>query len=246
MAPWAKCLIHHIPDPAPGRVHGTEVPILSRLLEWLLYDHTACIALTPWSDMDKGFSSSALHTSFQNGQVRQMANKRHLEILREGHLSWHKWRKRNPYILPNLRGADCHGLLFNNFNFSYTDFQSSCLLGANLSNSRFSGCDFRSANLVDTNFRSSDLRDTGFIRANLSNADLSNCRLHRAVFRDARLNGSIFIKAQLYETVFVRCDLSSCIGLDAVDHQGPSVLDAGTILRDPLIFCCTLERDIAI
>jgi uncharacterized protein YjbI with pentapeptide repeats len=158
-----------------------------------------------------------------------MANKEHLEILREGYLSWHKWRKSNPYISPNLRGTDFRGSSFRNYNFSHTDFQSSCLSGVDVSKSKLPGCGFRTTDLRGSNLTDSYMQDAKFIRADLSDADLRGCCLHRAVFRDTKLDGSIFTGAQLYQTIFVRCNLSSCIGLDAVRHEGPSVLDIKTI-----------------
>jgi hypothetical protein len=161
--------------------------------------------------------------------VLPMVTKSHIDALKEGHLSWHKWRKRNPYIRPNLSNVVLDGKTFHNYDFSYTNFEASSLRGVNAHNCYFYGCNFRTSNLMDTEFKGSDLRDANFIRANLTNDDLTNCRLHRTTFRDAKLNKAILTGTKMYETMFVRCDLSSCIGLDSVSHIGPSVLDFNTI-----------------
>ncbi|MFL5284828.1 MAG: pentapeptide repeat-containing protein [Rhodopila sp.] len=89
--------------------------------------------------------------------VRQMANKKHFEVLKEGHLAWHKWRKQNPHIRPNLRGIDMRGSTLNNYDFSNADFESSIFSGGVLSRCRLSGCNFRTANLAGAKFENSDL-----------------------------------------------------------------------------------------
>lgn len=35
-----------------------------------------------------------------------MANEEHVALLRKGVNAWNKWRKENPEVLPNIRGAN--------------------------------------------------------------------------------------------------------------------------------------------
>lgn len=50
-----------------------------------------------------------------------MANKKHLEILRQGVEKWNKWRKNNPDVKPDLSGANLKGLDLKKADFNGTD-----------------------------------------------------------------------------------------------------------------------------
>ena len=69
-----------------------------------------------------------------------MANRRHLAILRQGVETWNEWKKENPKIKPNLRGA-------------------------NLSKKDLAGADFTNADIRSTNFTGANLRGAKFCRA---------------------------------------------------------------------------------
>jgi hypothetical protein len=79
-----------------------------------------------------------------------MANKEHLEILKQGVDVWNKWRKDNPDVVPDLSGAT--------------------LIGANLSRYNLSGVNLRGANLIDA-----DLIDADLTFADLRGAILWGC-----------------------------------------------------------------------
>ena len=50
-------------------------------------------------------------------EVRTMANPEHVEILKEGVEAWNQWRKDNPGVRPDLRGAAVqpHFFLFRGY-----------------------------------------------------------------------------------------------------------------------------------
>jgi len=47
-----------------------------------------------------------------------MANEKHLSILMQGLEAWNQWRRENPKIKPNLKGADLSGSSLDWFDFS--------------------------------------------------------------------------------------------------------------------------------
>lgn len=66
--------------------------------------------------------------------------------------------------------------------------------------------------------------------AALRGADLRGLFLYNAVFAHVRLAGADFTGAHLRDTVFLDCsDLDRAVGLDQVEHDGPSCLDARTL-----------------
>ncbi len=83
-----------------------------------------------------------------------MANKDHLAILKKGVDSWNEWRRRNPYINPDLSeadltraklsGADLRGAIF-----SRADFTGAIFSRADLTGARLSGADLSGANLKE-------------------------------------------------------------------------------------------------
>jgi hypothetical protein len=62
-------------------------------------------------------------------------------------------------------------------------------------------------------------------------ADLSGADLSEANLKDALLDDANFETATVGSTIFGDIDLSSCRGLDPVDHDGPSTLGVDTIIR---------------
>ena len=130
-----------------------------------------------------------------------MANREHLQILKEGVKAWNAWRSQHLAVVPDLSGGD------------------------------FRGTVLRYANLKDANLSGADLRDTNLRHANLGRARLDHARLYRAYFSNTRLLETSFAGAVLYETVFADVDLSSAKFLDTCVHKGPSVVDHRTLDR---------------
>jgi hypothetical protein len=97
---------------------------------------------------------------------------------------------------------------------------------ADLSEANLSGIeDLSGAVLTGANLKGVDLREANLVGANLSHVLLGDAKFERAIV------GS---------TVFGGVDLSSCSGLDSVEHVGPSSVGVDTIIlskgRIPEIF----------
>jgi len=166
----------------------------------------------------------------------------------------------------NLNGANLSHAFVREANFSQAN-----LLAANLRNANFSHANMGDANLMVANFGGSDLSGANLSKANLTRAQLSGVRLRRADLSGARLTGAHLIKSNLVEakfvgadligtdlsgaslgiTVFANSDLSSVIGLESVDHRGPSHISMDTFIlsegKIPEVFlrgCGLSEADI--
>jgi uncharacterized protein YjbI with pentapeptide repeats len=69
-----------------------------------------------------------------------MANELHLALLKQGVEIWNKWRKENPDIKPNLRGAD-----FRQKDLSGANFSGVYIQGTNFTNTLLKNAEFKGA-----------------------------------------------------------------------------------------------------
>lgn len=178
--------------------------------------------------------------------IRTMANLEHELILRQGVKEWNKWRKNNFNIWPdlsnthfryenfifadfsyvNFSGVDLRNSNLTNSNLSHANFRDVKLNSANLSNTNLSQADFDHAILDSTNFSDADLSGAKLKDANLRNADLHGTNLRGAILNHANIQHAI-----CSNTVFAAIDLSETIGLDTVQHVGPSTLGMDTYFK---------------
>ena len=143
-----------------------------------------------------------------------MASWKHLKILKQGVKIWNKWRKENPDVRPNLRGAD----------LSYTNLIRANLTRANLIEVRLSGNNLRDANLSRASLLFADLSGTSLRRTNLRGAELGFAQLRGAIVADTNFEG-----AGLMETVLSDIDLSQAIGLEKCRQYGETTVDHRTL-----------------
>ena len=145
----------------------------------------------------------------------------------------------------NLNGASLSGAFVKGANLSQAN-----LLAANLRNANFSHANFSDANLMVTNLGKADLSGVNLSKTNLTKARLSGVSLRRAdlsgtrltktnltksdlteaKFIGADLSGTDFSETRMGITVFANSDLSKAIGLESVDHRGPSHISIDTFI----------------
>jgi hypothetical protein len=138
-----------------------------------------------------------------------MANKEHLEILKQGVEVWNRWREENPGTRPDLRGADLHEAYL-----SRVDLRGAHLRGAHLNGAHLGGADLREANLRKTDLCEANLRE-----ANLSRAELNLAALNGAALNGAHLIKSHLVEAKLRKAVLSEADLSGA-DLGGADLSG--------------------------
>lgn len=153
-----------------------------------------------------------------------MPIKGHIELLKQGAATWNQWRKDDPGIIPNLRGANLIGEKLIGANLTYADLADADLSGANLTGASFFG-----ARLTGTDLRRVVLVDANFIVADLREANLSGANLYMAILRWTALNEANFSEVVIGGTIFSAVDLSGVKGLDSVTHVGPSSIGVDTL-----------------
>lgn len=179
---------------------------------------------------------------------------RHLQILLNGVEAWNEWRDKNPFVRPYLitrgdldevlSGMDLRGVNFSDTFLGSAHLRGSDLRGANLQNAHlvygdlaaadFGGADLSMANLhgammPGARFRASRLNQANLTNAGLWEADFRKAELIRTDFTDAGLVDANFSQATLMDTIFGANDLSSVIGLERINHRGPSVIGIETV-----------------
>lgn len=107
--------------------------------------------------------------------------------------------------------------------------------GDSLIEADLSGAGLSDAFLSEAVLHGANLSKATLSGANLKWADLSGANLSRAALNEANLNGADLSGADLTDAVFVGTIIVSCptlhlaIGLDKINHLGPSFLDARTL-----------------
>jgi uncharacterized protein YjbI with pentapeptide repeats len=185
-----------------------------------------------------------------------MANPEHLEILRKGVVTWNQWRQEHPQTLPDLSNADrtpipLGGADLSNADLSGANLRDANLNGANLNGVNLTGAFLLANSLVEAKLRNADLsgaiiKGAAALGADLAGANLSYAEVTATNFCGANFSGALlreavfcaveffktdFRNARLFHTVFADTDLSEAIGLDSVNHIGPSSIGIDTFLR---------------
>lgn len=175
-----------------------------------------------------------------------MANRNHLEILRQGVAVWNDWRKSNPKVKPDLSDLDLSGINFSGADFTDTKFaqtifKKATLNHVNFSRSIFVKTDFSGASIAFCRFVRNILHGVSFENANLNHTilfrgwwnriKLRNADLYGTVFRDCMGTRIDFSQAVLMSTVFANVNFTGWTGLESAQHAGPSTIGTDTLYR---------------
>jgi hypothetical protein len=120
-----------------------------------------------------------------------------------------------------LARVDLTSADLSNADLSLANLRSARLFGASLTRTNLTGANLAGADLVQANLAGADLT-----QANLAGADVAQANLTAAKLREADLSGT-----NLQETVLSNVDLSVCVGLEKLEHYGPSTIDYRTLQR---------------
>jgi uncharacterized protein YjbI with pentapeptide repeats len=129
-----------------------------------------------------------------------MANKKHLDMIKSGHIRWNDWRKNNRNIIPDLSDVDLSNIgTLMDFNLVEANFKGANLEGLMVVGTFLMGANFEGANLIEI-----DLSE-----ANLNQANLSHVRLDRAQLESTNLVGVTLNYANLSNANLKECNLSA-------------------------------------
>jgi uncharacterized protein YjbI with pentapeptide repeats len=121
----------------------------------------------------------------------------------------------------DLAKADLLGAIFTGADLTGADLSGANLAGANLVGARLTGAHLTGAYLYEANLVEADLAG-----ANLAGANLVGANLVEADLAGATLTGAIIDR-----TIFAGVDLTTVLGLDAIQHRGPSTIGIDTLYR---------------
>jgi pentapeptide repeat protein/TIR domain-containing protein len=130
----------------------------------------------------------------------------------------------------NLAGADLFGAVCY-----HTDLRGANLTRANLKGAYLADTDLRDANLTDAlmlvvSLDSADLSGANLANANLTGAYLAEARLTGANLSFTNLQSTHLTAARMAFTILADCpSLHEALGLDEVEHRGPSSIDLTTL-----------------
>jgi TIR domain/Pentapeptide repeats (8 copies) len=94
-----------------------------------------------------------------------------------------------------------------------------------------SNTDLSWANLFGAYLRGADLTEATLVGTQFSTADLAGAQLIGAHFSGAHLAGAHFHEAGIGWTILGNVDLSTALGLETVQHHGPSTIGIDTLYR---------------
>jgi uncharacterized protein YjbI with pentapeptide repeats len=135
-------------------------------------------------------------------EVIRMANKKHLDLMKQGGKIWNRWRETSGEKEPDLSGANLRGADLRNVDSSWVN-----LMEANLQEAKLAWANLRRANLRKANLRQAILREANLSWSNLSWANLREAYLRRANLRKADLSWANLKEANLREADLRETDL---------------------------------------
>ena len=142
--------------------------------------------------------------SIASGASIAMANKEHLEILKQGVSVWNSWRAKYPGIKPDLSMGKLIGADMSDMELSGATMRQADLNNANLSRAYLNEADLSEANLNWTNLRGAylhraNLQKVKCIGAYLIDADLSRAHIEESDLSKANLRGAYMLETNLRE-----------------------------------------------
>jgi hypothetical protein len=136
----------------------------------------------------------------------------------------------------NLTEANFTGARLTAADFTETELLSANFVRAHAEAASFVGASLKSvrldgAFLKGTNFTKTILGGTVLSHADLVSANFTAADLNTIEMIGTKLEGTIFIRARMQYGIFVATDLSHTIGLETIQHYGPSMIDVDTLYR---------------
>jgi uncharacterized protein YjbI with pentapeptide repeats len=130
----------------------------------------------------------------------------------------------------NLSQSNLLAANLRNTNLMHANISDANLMLANLGGADLSGANLSKTNLTKARLAGINLRRADLSRARLTRTNLTKSNLMEAEFIGTDLIETNIAEAKLGATVFANSDLSQTIGLESVDHRGPSHISMDTFI----------------
>lgn len=131
----------------------------------------------------------------------------------------------------DLSEAILHLTNLGDSNLTMANLQKATLTAVDVSEASLVMVNLSFSKLTSVNLSGSNLREVNLVGAEVVLVNLIGANLEGVNFRGAALLGTNLSEALCLGTIFASCDLSGCLGLEKVQHAGPSVIDIDTLLR---------------
>ena len=171
-----------------------------------------------------------------------MANPEHVEIVKQGTDAIGQWWKETYELKKSLSkveqmvqedtfhfdlsGADLDGLELGNARLSRANLRNATLRGTNLT-----AANFLQADLSDARLDGANLFLAYLYLATLVGADLQGASLNSTRFEETDCTSANFGMCRCNSTQFLGVDLSRALGLEYIQHIGPSFISIDTIFK---------------
>jgi hypothetical protein len=131
-----------------------------------------------------------------------MANEEQLAILAQGVTAWNQWRKENPDILVDLKGANLLHKNLDKINLTQAELESANLSFANLNNANLAFSNLKNAVFSFANLDGANLSAADFEETYLEDASLKNTTMTGAIFKNTKMTNSNLKNAYLVDAQF--------------------------------------------
>jgi hypothetical protein len=163
-------------------------------------------------------------------------NEEHVNrLLYEGVDAWNAWRRAQPHIRPDLRGATLNPMATQSTLFRagsvFERFQRRDLQGADLHGADMRSCRIWICSLDDADLRGADLREAEIRRSSMHRVDFGQADLRGTQFLISELNGARMGGAIFGDTHFGATALADVAGLADAHHDRPSQIDHLSIIQ---------------
>ncbi len=154
-----------------------------------------------------------------------MANRQHLDLLKQSVKTWNQWRNKHADVQPDLSEANLSNADLSNANLEGANLSEANLSEANLRGAGFLAANLFAADLSKANLRGADLEVAMLVGTNLSEANLSHAYLRGAILPDADLSKANLNNANLRGAALPDANLSEA-DLYEADLRGADLDEA--------------------
>jgi hypothetical protein len=149
-----------------------------------------------------------------------MANPKHVAKLKEGPEAWNKWRATRQ-VKPDLSGVKLNGELLDGYDLTEAD----------LSGSRLENISFRFMRCTLASFERAFLRKVVFRDAMMDQCNFGEAVIHDTTFDGCEMEKINFGDSHFYRNTLVHVSLEEALGLDTIEHKGPSSIGIDTFFQ---------------
>ncbi|MCG8550651.1 MAG: pentapeptide repeat-containing protein [Desulfobacterales bacterium] len=182
--------------------------------------------------MGKKFTDEEWNAYLKEHQAGFEGNPKHLrKILEMDSWKWNEWRKENPDVEINLKGASLRNANLQEAKLFGANLQEADLFLADLQEADLSMASLQFANMSQANLQKAILNRSNLQKAMLNEAMLQETDLYKADLQEANLSKAKMQKANLFQAKMQNAELSEA-KLQEVEFYEANLQDAKLLWAD--------------